>query len=119
MKTLLYSTLSLIIGLMIGAESAPVQQPGPNVNVRAAQHVVVYFNATWNANNHYAPVDKLTNCNVQKVMIDQAPMVQKKFNIEHVPCIVLFKNGVEVKRWEAGLSMKITAPVQVIQSEIK
>jgi hypothetical protein len=119
MKTLLVATLTLIVGLIIGAESAPVQQPGTNVNVRAAQNVVVYFNATWNANNHYAPIDKLTNCSVQKVMIDQAPMVQKKFNVDQVPCIVLFKNGVEVKRWEAGLAMKITTPVQVIQSEIR
>jgi len=119
MKTILLSTLTLIAGLIIGVESAPVKQPGGNVNVRAAQNVVVYFNATWNAQNHYAAVDKLTNCNIQKVMIDQAPAVQKKFNVNQVPCIIYFKNGVEVKRWEAGLPMKLSVPVQAIQSEIK
>lgn len=111
-------SISAILGFIFGLNSAPVQQP-PALNVRAAQNVVVYFNANWNANNHYAAVDKLTNCNIQKVMIDQSPALQKKYEVDHVPCIILFKNGIEVKRWEAGISMKITTPVSQIQSEIK
>lgn len=119
MKPILYITLSAILGFIFGVSSSPVVQPQPVVNVKSAKHVVLYFNADWNAANHYAAVDKLTNCTVQKVMIDKSPSLQKKFNVDHVPCIVLFKDGVEVKRWEAGISMKITTPVSQIQSEIK
>ena len=118
MKTILYMSISAVLGFIFGFNSQLVQQP-PVVNLRAAQNVVVYFNANWNANNHYVAIDKLTNCNLQKVMIDQAPALQKKFNVDQVPCIVLFKNGIEVKRWEPGISMKIAIPVSQIQSEIK
>lgn len=119
MKPILYITLSAILGFIFGVNSEPATQPIPTVNLRASKHVVLYFNAEWNAANHYAAVDKLTGCNIQRYMIDKSPALQKKFNVNHVPCLILFKDGVEVKRWEAGISMKITAPATQIQSEIK
>lgn len=119
MKTILLNTVVGIFCFIAGVNSAPVKDQAPTVNVKAAQNVVLYFNAQWNAQNHYSQIDRLTNCTVQKVMIDQQPQTQKTYKVTQVPCIILFKNGVEIKRWEPGLSLKITAPLQTIQSEIK
>lgn len=117
MKPILYITLSAVLGFIFGFNSNAVQPP-QTVNVRAAETVVLYFNANWNAANHYIPIDRLTNCNIQKVMIDQAPHLQKKFNVTQVPSVILFKNGVEVKRWEAGISLKLAVHGAQIQGEI-
>ena len=69
---------------------------------------VIEVNASWNWANKI-PLDKLQNCYTGYVDIankDIGAVIQKEWDIKVVPTIIIFEYGVEVKRFEADLSMK-------------
>ena len=77
---------------------------------------VVEFNAGWNEANNATYLDKLTDCGVKRILIDKGDW-QKEYGIVVVPTIIVF-NGKEVKRFQAGLSFKLTATREEIQATI-
>jgi hypothetical protein len=69
---------------------------------------VIEVNASWNWANKI-PLEKLQNCYTGYVDIANkhiGAVIQKEWDIRVVPTIIIFEYGVEVKRFEADLSMK-------------
>ena len=69
---------------------------------------VIEVNASWNWANKI-PLEKLQNCYTGYVDISNkeiGAVIQKEWDIKVVPTIIIFEYGVEVKRFEADLSMK-------------
>ena len=85
-------------------------------NICKTDVCVVEFNAGWNKANSVDWLDKLNDCGVQRINIDEGDW-QKKYNIVVVPTIIIF-NGEEVERFQADLSFEITAKLEDIQNII-
>jgi hypothetical protein len=69
---------------------------------------VIEVNASWNWANKI-PLEKIQNCYTGYVDISNkniGAVIQKEWDIKVVPTIIIFEYGVEVKRFEADLSMK-------------
>ena len=69
---------------------------------------VIEINASWNWANKI-PLEKLQNCYTGYVDISNkeiGSVIQKEWDIKVVPTIIIFEYGVEVKRFEADLSMQ-------------
>ena len=77
---------------------------------------VVEFNAGWNESNGVDYLNKLTDCGVKKISIDEGTW-QKEYGIVVVPTIIVF-NGKEVKRFQADLSFKMLATREEIQEVV-
>jgi hypothetical protein len=75
---------------------------------------VVQFNASWNGSNGVDYLDKLTECNVMSVSIDEGTW-QKDFGIVVVPTIIVF-NGKEVERFQANIMMQMEATRKEVQN---
>jgi len=83
-----------------------------------AQIVVTEFNAEWNAANKVDWLEKLSDCDIAKVDIMKQAELQKKHKIVIVPTIIIFKDGEEIKRFQADLSFKMLATKKELQGVI-
>jgi len=83
-----------------------------------AQIIVTEFNAEWNAANGVEWLGKLSDCDLAKVDIVKEPKLQQKHKIVIVPTIVIFKDGEEIKRFQADLSFKMLATKKDLQEVI-
>ena len=83
-----------------------------------AQIVVTHFNADWNTANKVEWFEKLNDCDLTNVDIVEQPKLQDKHKIVIVPTIVIFKDGEEIKRYQADLSFKLLATRKEIQEYI-
>ena len=83
-----------------------------------AQIVVTEFNAEWNAANKVEWINKLSDCDIAKVDIGKEKKLQQKHKIVIVPTIVIFKDGEEIKRFQADLSFKMLATRKDLQEVI-
>ena len=84
-----------------------------------AQIQVAQFNAEWNKANEVTWVGKLTDCEtISYIDINTQKELQKKHKIAVIPTIILFKDGEEVKRFQADLSFKMVATREEVQEEI-
>ena len=63
-------------------------------------------------------LDSLTDCKVNKVHIEEDPRIQKQNKIMSVPTIVIYKDGVEVKRYKSNIMMKLEATREEVQKYI-
>ena len=77
---------------------------------------VVQFNASWNASNSVDYLDKLTDCSVMNVNIDEGTY-QSDYKIVVVPTIIVF-NGEEVERFQANIMMQMEATRKDIQGVV-
>ena len=83
-----------------------------------AQIVVTHFNAAWNDPNKVSYIGKLTDCNIVYVDIAVSPKLQTKHEIVVVPTVVIFKDGEEVKRFQADISFSMKATRKDMQAVI-
>ena len=83
-----------------------------------SQIVVTHFNAAWNDPNKVDYIGKLTDCEIVYVDIAVAPKLQLKHEIVIVPTVVIFKDGEEVKRFQADISFSMKATRKDMQSVI-
>jgi len=83
-----------------------------------AQITVTHFNAEWNSANKVEWFEKLDDCDLTKVDIVKEPKLQDKHKIVIVPTIIVFKDGEEIKRYQADLSFKLLATRKEIQNFI-
>jgi len=80
---------------------------------------VAQFNAGWNSANEVAWVDKLDDCETfMYIDINTQKEMQKKHKIAVIPTIIIFKDEVEVARFQADLSFKMVATKEEVQEEI-
>jgi len=82
------------------------------------QIVVTHFNADWNSPNKVSYIGDLTDCDIVYVDIAVAPILQAKHEIVVVPTVVIFKDGEEVKRFQADISFSMKATREDIQEII-
>ena len=102
----IFSVYLLIILLMLLA------------NTSFGQIVVTHFNAEWNNPNKVKFIGELTDCEIVYVDIAVAPKLQAKHEIIVVPTVVIFKDGEEVKRWQADISFAMKATRKDMQNYI-
>ena len=84
----------------------------------SAQITVTHFNAEWNSANKVEWFENLEDCGLAKVCIVAEPKLQDKHKIIIVPTLVVFKDGEEIKRYQADLSFKLLATRKEIQNFI-
>tara|TARA_R110000765_G_scaffold416303_1_gene518076 strand:+ start:348 stop:698 length:351 start_codon:yes stop_codon:yes gene_type:complete len=84
----------------------------------SGQIVVTHFNAEWNDPNKAEWVGELEECEITYVDIAASPKIQKKHKVIVVPTIIMFKDGEEVKRWQADLSFKMIVTREELQDYI-
>ena len=84
----------------------------------SSQIVVTHFNAEWNNPNKVKYIGDLTDCDIVYVDIAVSPKLQKKHDIVVVPTIVIFKDGEEMKRYQADISFSMKATRKEIQNYI-
>ena len=77
---------------------------------------VVQFNASWNQANGVDYLDKLTDCEVMNVNIDEGTY-QSDYEIVVVPTIIVF-NGKEVERFQANIMMQMEATRREVQDVV-
>ena len=84
-----------------------------------AQISVSQFNAEWNSANEVSWVMDLEDCRtIAYVDISKNPKMQAKHKIAAIPTIIIFKDDVEVARFQADLSFKMMATKEEVQEEI-
>ena len=79
---------------------------------------VVHFNAGWNSAADVKWVDDLENCKIKKCDIATDTDAQNKHEIVVVPTIIVFKDGDEVKRFQADISFSMKATLEDVQEVI-
>ena len=87
-------------------------------NASYSQVVVTHFNAAWNDPNKVSYIGKLTDCDIVYVDIAAAPKLQAKHEIVVVPTVVIFKDGEEMKRYQADISFSMKATRKEMQDFI-
>ena len=87
-------------------------------NASYSQVVVTHFNAAWNDPNKVSYIGKLTDCDIVYVDIAAAPKLQTKHEIVVVPTVVIFKDGEEMKRYQADISFSMKATRKEMQDFI-
>ena len=80
--------------------------------------VVVHYNATWNEKNNYTSVAKVKDAKVLTAWIDKDNTIKESECIRSVPTVILYKDGKEIKRWEAGLALALKISAAEIQVEV-
>ena len=84
-----------------------------------SQIEIKQFNAGWNSTNDVSWVQDLSDCETISYMdIGKDKETQKEYKIAVVPTIIIFKDGEEVKRFQADLSFKMLATREEVQEEI-
>ena len=78
---------------------------------------VVEFNASWNSANNVVWLHKLSDVGTKRILIDKGTW-QKDFSIFVTPTIIIFVNGKETKRYQAGIMMIIEETQEVVQEKI-
>ena len=87
-------------------------------NASYSQVVVTHFNAAWNDPNKVSYIGKLTDCDIVYVDIAASPKLQTLHEIVVVPTVVVFKDGEEMKRYQADISFSMKATRKEIQGFI-
>ena len=102
----------LLLLLMIMSSSANVQSYTCDEDI-----CVVEFNASWNSANNVTWINKLSDCESKRILIDKGTW-QKDFSIVVTPTIIIFVNGEEEKRYQANIMMTMEATQEEIQGKI-
>ena len=85
----------------------------------SGQISVAQFNAEWNGANAVPWVMDLADCQtISYVDIAANPKLQVKHKIAAIPTIIIFKDNIEVARFQADLSFKMVATREEVQEEI-
>ena len=123
-----YYGIAWLLGLLLF--QSPLYSQSVNLNsfekiqlVKLEECAVVQVNASWNYKNRLA-IEKLKDCYIAEVDLANrqiGAVIQKEWKVKVVPTIIIFKNGTEVKRFEAGISMKLDEKsiLESIRKEIK
>ncbi len=83
------------------------------------QITLVQYNAGWNDANKVTWLKKLSDVdNIKYIDIATNTKAQKKYKIVIVPTIIIFKDGEEVRRFQADISFNMKATKEEIQENI-
>ena len=79
--------------------------------------VVIQYNAEFNKSNSVENLKKISDAKIIDAWIED-PEAKEYGRVRSVPTIVLYKDGEEIKRWEAGISLKLKVSHRDIQEEV-
>ena len=102
----------LILLFMLISSSAKGQSYTCDENI-----CVVEFNASWNSANNVTWINKLSDCESKRILIDKGSW-QKDFSIVVTPTIIIFVDGEEKKRYQANIMMEMEAKQEDVQDKI-
>ena len=108
----LFAGYLLILLLMLVSSTASGQSYECDEDI-----CVVEFNASWNAANNVEWLHKLTDVGTERILIDKGTW-QKDFSIVVTPTVIIFVNGKETKRYQAGIMMVIEDTQIEVQNKI-
>jgi hypothetical protein len=100
----------LLLLLMLSASCIAQDFPGGLV--------VVEFNASFNKANEVAWLNKLTDCEIERVDIAADSRWASEYKIVVVPTLVVFNNNEEAKRFQANIMMTMEATRKEVQDSI-
>ena len=84
-----------------------------------SQIKIAQFNAGWNKANEVPWVMDLEDCETFAYYdIGKDKEMQKEYKIAVIPTIIIFKDDIEVARFQADLSFKMVATRKEVQEEI-
>ena len=106
MKTVLAVLSALLLSTAVYV-SVPEKNNIPDLGV-----CVVEFNAGFNSANRVRWMDQLSDCKGERVDIVVKP------NIVVVPTVIIFNDGLEVKRFQANIMMELSASKEEVQEAI-
>lgn len=119
MKTILGIFSVLFISFFAAIFTAESAQPGPSFNPASSKYVVAQFNASWNTSPNVTGFETVKWYAYQEIDISKNMQAKSKHKIVTLPTVIFFKDGIEIKRWEAGVGMKATFTAQQINAEIQ
>jgi hypothetical protein len=114
MKTILAFAISATLAALVFVGGSQKQ---PEPNFRQGLWVVQY-NASFNKKNDYAWQNSAF-VRYHYVDLDKRPEFKKLANIHSLPTLILYKDGKEVKRWEADITFKLATNQKEIISATK
>jgi hypothetical protein len=79
---------------------------------------VVEFNASFNKANEIAWLNKLTDCDTERIDITTDSRWASEYKIVVVPTLVVFNNNEEVKRFQANIMMTMEATRKEVQESV-
>lgn len=82
------------------------------------QNALVHINAEFNKSNDWYGLNVVDGVKVYNGYLETNPAIKEKYNITKVPTLILYRDGKEVERWEAGLDMKLHIKANEVQDKI-
>jgi len=80
--------------------------------------VVVQYNAEFNKANSVKNLQRISDAKIFNAWIDKNPELVNSSAIRSVPTIILYNDNKEIRRWEAGIMMKLNITHHEIQEYI-
>ena len=93
------TTLLLIAFTLLSFTSSTISKRGI---------VLVHYNAGFNDVNNYVDIVKVKDAKIFKASIDGNATLKQDERIRSVPTVVLYNNGKEIFRWEAGINLSLS-----------
>jgi len=82
------------------------------------QNALVHINAEFNKSNDWYGLEVVDGIKVYNGYLETNPAIKEKYNITKVPTLILYRDGKEIERWEAGLDMKLHIKANEVQDKI-
>tara|TARA_R110002033_G_scaffold3576_2_gene19771 strand:+ start:167 stop:520 length:354 start_codon:yes stop_codon:yes gene_type:complete len=79
---------------------------------------VVQYNALFNKGNAVQSLDKISDAKSFNSWIDNDPTIKESYGVKSVPTVILYQDGKEIRRWEAGISMKLRITYRDVQHAV-
>ena len=83
-----------------------------------SQNALVHINAEFNKSNDWYGLEIVEGVKVYNGYLESNPKIKERYKITKVPTLILYKDGEEIERWEAGLDMKLHITITQIQEKI-
>ena len=83
-----------------------------------SQNALVHINAEFNKSNDWYGLEAVEGVKVYNGYLESNDGIKERYNITKVPTLILYKDGVEVYRWEGALDMKVHAKLNEVQDKI-
>ena len=82
------------------------------------QNALVHINAEFNQSNDWYGLEAIDGVKVYNGYLESNPKMKERYNISKIPTLILYRDGEEIERWEAGLDMKLHITITEVQDKI-
>lgn len=82
------------------------------------QNALVHINAEFNKSNDWYGLEVVDGIKVYNGYLETNPLIKEKYSITRIPTLILYRDGEEIERWEAGLDMKLHIKANEVQDKI-